>query len=234
MGYIYYYKLYLLEGFSPSPTGKIDHSSHRKSALQSEAKLLRKKQRALEQELIQLNKSCNSLENKLRMSQNDLRNKSFKQDKECENIVKVFVNFLKKNKVKLDLEIASEDDASLPVEKSPFAKKNFSSDKINRINGKNHKNKYPANINSEKKKSSPVNMPVKGIGSSQSYSNLNIGNQTYYESSKKLVPNQMASFSKFKNNRISNLNKKLKSLIDDGNIRVPNSNLSAISRQIPK
>ena len=190
--------------------------------MNSEYKKLREREHSLEQEINRLKKNCNNLEGKLKMSQNDLKNKSYKHDKECENIIRVFVNFLKKNKIKLDL--SHKPDTDLPV--SPlhaFSKNKFSSD----INGDFKKKKEQTN--SEKKH----HELVKGISGSQSYSNLNT-NDAYQGTSMQLASNQLSSFDKFKNNRISNLNVKLKSLIEVGKIQIPNSNLRAISRKIPK
>ena len=159
------------------------------------------------------------------MSQNDLRNKSYKHDKECENIIRVFVNFLKKNKIKLDLTHKPENDRSIsPI--NAFAKNKFASD----FNGHLSKKSNEKQINSEKKNHDFV----KGFSGSQSYTNLNTGDGGYQGTSVNLTTNQLSSFDKFKNNRISNLNVKLKSLIEIGKIQIPNSNIRAISRKIPK
>jgi hypothetical protein len=158
------------------------------------------------------------------MSQNDLRNKSYKHDKECENIIRVFVNFLKKDKIKLDLKHKlDEDSVSSPY--NAFSKNKFSSD----LNKDFYKRNNEKNTNSEKKR----HELVKGISGSQSYTNLNT-NDGYQGGSMNLASNQLSSFDKFKNNRISNLNAKLKSLIEIGKIQIPNSNMRAISRKIPK
>jgi hypothetical protein len=158
------------------------------------------------------------------MSQNDLKNKSYKHDKECENIIRVFVNFLKKNKIKMDL--SHKPDTEMPISPiSAFSKNKFSSD----VNSDFKKRTKEEQTNSEKK----GHQLVKGISGSQSYSNLNT-NEPYQGTSVNLASNQLSSFDKFKNNRISNLNVKLKSLIEVGKIQIPNSNLRAISRKIPK
>ena len=60
--------------------------------------MLQQREKSLENEIARLKKKYNTFEAKLKISQNDLRNKTFKHDKECESIIKVFVNFLKKIK----------------------------------------------------------------------------------------------------------------------------------------
>ena len=158
------------------------------------------------------------------MYQNDLKKKSYQHDKECENIIRVFVNFLNKNKIKLDLNHNSENGKEiLPV--NAFSKNKFSSDKKDFYKDSNTKQ-----INSEKKN----HELIKGISGSQSYTNLNSHDGAYPGSLTNLASNNLSSFDKFKNNRISNLNVKLKSLIEVGKIQIPNSNMRAISRKIPK
>lgn len=192
--------------------------------MNNEYKQLREREQSLEQEINRVKKSCSNLEGKLRMSQNDLRNKSYKHDKECENIIRVFVNFLKKNKIKMDLTHKTEEDHVSPF--SAFSKNKFASD----LNGDFYKKSNEKNTHSEKKNHEVIR-PISG---SQSYSNLNTNDGLYQGLSTNLTSNQMSSFDKFKNNRISNLNAKLKSLIEVDKIQIPNSNMRAISRKIPK
>lgn len=193
--------------------------------MNSEYKQLREREQSLEQEISRIKKSCSNLEGKLRMSQNDLRNKSYKHDKECENIIRVFVNFLKKNKIKMDLTLKAEDEKVVSPF-SAFSKNKFASD----LNGNFYKQSNEKNTHSEKKN----HEIVKAISGSQSYSNLNTNDGLGQGMSTHLASNQLSSFDKFKNNRISNLNAKLKSLIEMDKIQIPNSNMRAISRKIPK
>ena len=221
----------LIKGFSPS-IRKDGSTSHKKSNLTNEMKELRQRERSLEQEINRIKKNCNNLEGKLKISENDLKNKSFKHDKECENIIKVFVNFLKKKRVKLDLTISKDNDRSLSPSKKLFAKNNkFSSDN-KAINDRGFDINAVKNINSEKKDLNYTH--DRGIQGSQSYTNLGTNEGTFNGNSNNMTTNQMSSFDRFKNNRISNLNTKLKKMIETGKIQVPNSNMRAISRKIPK
>ena len=77
-------------------------------------------------------------------------------------------------------------------------------------------------------------MLKRGIQGSYSHANLASNDGNYSVSTNKLETTNVSSFDRFKNNRISNLNTKLKSLIEEGKIQIPNSNLRAISRKIPK
>ena len=192
--------------------------------MNNEYKQLRAREQSLEQEINQMKKNCSGLEGKLKMYQNDLRKKSYQHNKECENIIRVFVNFLNKKKIKLDLNHNYDNKRDIsPI--NAFSKNKFSSD-----NKDFYKNSNSKNVISEKKK----HELIKGISGSQSYTNLNSNEGGFQGSLTNLASNQLSSFDKFKNNRISYLNVKLKSLIEIGKIQIPNSNMRAISRKIPK
>lgn len=195
------------------------------STIKNEYKMLQQREKSLENEISRIKKNCNNLEAKLKLSQNDLRNKTFKHEKECESIIKVFISFLKKNKIQLDLTILPEkEELTMHKQHNPFTKnksKNYNQESIQHDSG-------------SKKSNSDTSASKRGLQGSYSHANLTSNDGAYSVSTNKLETTNVSSFDRFKTNRISNLNLKLKTLIEEGKIQIPNSNLRAISRKVPK